>query len=69
MTSPGRYHLLLANGGSPTQHGWWESEATARVKFTEWVGDWGKPGARVVLVNEETGETLAQWPSVVSGGA
>ena len=67
--NPERYHLTLFAGGRPIAHGWWADEAAARAKFREWVGDWGKPGARVVLVDEETGETLAQWPSVVSGGA
>ncbi|MEU0970328.1 hypothetical protein ABZ357_34770 [Streptomyces sp. NPDC005917] len=36
-----RYHLLLASGGRPVQHGWWQSEATARRKFVGWVGDLG----------------------------
>lgn len=44
-------------------HGWWGSEATARRKFTSWIGEYGSmPGARVILVDEETGEKLAAWP-------
>jgi hypothetical protein len=57
----GRYHLLLTVGGRPVQHGWWDSEETARRKFTRWVGDWSRPGTQVVLTNEESGETLADW--------
>jgi hypothetical protein len=60
--SPGRFHLTLARDGRPAMHGWWGSEAVARAKFTEWVGDWGRPGATVTLVDEETGETLTTWP-------
>ncbi|MFI9600345.1 hypothetical protein ACIHCX_10770 [Streptomyces sp. NPDC052043] len=60
---PGRYHLTLtpATGGG-TVHGWWSSEPTARRKFTAWVGEHGRPGARIALVDEESGETLAVWP-------
>jgi hypothetical protein len=48
MTSAGRYHLLLTSDGRPIQHGWWESEATARHKFRRWVGEYGTmPGARI----------------------
>jgi hypothetical protein len=43
-------------------HGWWGSEATARAKFTRWVGDWGRDGVRIDLVDEETGRTLETWP-------
>ncbi|MFF5473310.1 hypothetical protein [Streptomyces achromogenes] len=61
----GRYHLLLAVGGRPVQHGWWDSEATARQKFKRWVGDWGRAGARITLDDEETGIELAAWPGIV----
>ena len=61
--NPGRYHLLLATAGRPIQHGWWGSEATARAKFTRWIGEHGGiPGARVTLVDEETGDVLTVWP-------
>ncbi|MEU9436622.1 hypothetical protein [Streptomyces sp. NPDC048252] len=64
----GRYHLTLTSAGGPVQHGWWATEATARRKFTSWIGEWGElPEARVVLVDEETGETLDDWPGVVGG--
>lgn len=65
---PGRYHLILTAAGRPMQHGWWGSEAAARSKFTRWIGEHGSiDGARVTLVDEETGETLDEWPGVVSG--
>jgi hypothetical protein len=68
--SPGRYHLLLTSDGQPVQHGWWASETTARQKFVAWVGSVGSmPEPRVTLTDEETGEQLADWPSVVSGGS
>lgn len=48
--------------GRAIAQGWWGNEAVARDKFTEWVRDWGRPGARVTLVDEDTGETLTTWP-------
>jgi hypothetical protein len=56
-----RFRVTLASAGRPVQHGWWGSEMTARGKFTRWVGS-GVADARVVLVDEATGETLAVWP-------
>ncbi|WP_171109227.1 MULTISPECIES: hypothetical protein [unclassified Streptomyces] len=62
-TDPERYHLLLTSASRPVQHGWWGSEATARRKFSSWVGEYGSlPDARITLVDEETGETLTEWP-------
>jgi len=66
---PDRYHLTLTAAGRPAMHGWWPSEVTARGKFATWVGSWGVPGAQIVLVDEETGETLAEWPGIVGGGS
>jgi hypothetical protein len=44
-------------------HGWWASRATADRKFRTWIGAHGNiAGARVTLVDEETGETLTEWP-------
>lgn len=65
----GRYHLLLTFDGRPAQHGWWGSEATARRKFTAWVGEQGRPGARITLTDEETGVLLDEWPAVVGGAS
>lgn len=70
--NPGRYHVTLTSAGRRVQQGWWASEATARRKFTSWIGEHSAlPDARVTLVNEETGEELAAWPdpAVVSGGS
>lgn len=68
----GRFHLTLTTAGRPVMHGWWGSEAIARGKFTRWVGDWGRDGVHIALVDEATGETLEAWPEeespVVGGG-
>lgn len=61
-SNPSRYHLLLFLDGRPAQHGWWGSEATARRKFKSWIGEHGRPGARITLVDEETGTLLTEWP-------
>ncbi|MFJ2697400.1 hypothetical protein ACIO5Z_14400 [Streptomyces rochei] len=59
----GRYRVTVTVEGRPLMHGWWGSEATARRKFAAWVGEHGsRPGARVTLTDEETGETLTEWP-------
>lgn len=60
--NPERFHLTLRFAGRPAAHGWWGSETVARAKAVEWVGDWGRPGATVTLVNEETGAVLTAWP-------
>ncbi|MFE2048039.1 hypothetical protein ACFXAS_05990 [Streptomyces sp. NPDC059459] len=60
----GRYHLTLASDGREMMHGWWGNEATARRKLAAWVGEHGdRPGARVTLVDEETGSVLTEWPA------
>lgn len=59
-----RYHLTLFAGAEPVMHGWWGKRATAERKFRRWIGEHGSvDGARVVLVDEETGETLTTWPT------
>lgn len=61
--NPERYHLLLTSAGRPVMQGWWGIEATPREMLPVWVGNWGElPDAQVVLVDEETGETLTTWP-------
>lgn len=60
--APARFHLVLYTGDRPTMHGWWDAEATARRKFTSWIGEHGRPGARIDLVDEETGTVLTTWP-------
>ncbi|MGQ5640777.1 MULTISPECIES: hypothetical protein [unclassified Streptomyces] len=63
MTRPGRCHLLLATAGRPVQHGWWDSEATARDKLRRWIGEYGSmPDPRVTLTDETTGTVLTTWP-------
>ncbi|MEW2623664.1 hypothetical protein [Streptomyces sp. NPDC048106] len=63
MADPNRYHLLLATGVRPVQHGWWGSEAIARDKYRRWIGEYGDmPGARLILTDEETSDVLAAWP-------
>ncbi|MFJ1657193.1 hypothetical protein [Streptomyces anthocyanicus] len=59
---PERYHLVLLLDGRATMHGWWADEVVARGKFTEWVGAYGKAGARITLTDEETGAVLTEWP-------
>ncbi|WP_326790545.1 hypothetical protein [Streptomyces sp. NBC_00151] len=63
MTDLGRYHLLLSLDGRPTMHGWWKSEATARKQCTGWIGERGRPGARITLIDEAAGTLLTEWPS------
>lgn len=58
-----RYHLTLSSGGEPVMQGWWADLATAERKFTRWVGEHGTvTGARITLVDEETGTVLTTWP-------
>lgn len=59
----GRYRVTVTTGGQPLIQGWWGSEATARRKFTAWVGEHGdRPGARVILIDEGSGRVLTEWP-------
>ncbi|CAL9363953.1 hypothetical protein [Streptomyces sp. enrichment culture] len=61
----GRYRVTVTIDGEPLLQGWWGSEATARRKFASWIGEHGsRPGARVTLVDEGTGEALTEWPAV-----
>ncbi|MGW5582804.1 hypothetical protein [Streptomyces sp. NPDC003857] len=68
MDDAGRYRLTLTLDGREVLQGWWTREANARRKFSSVVGQYGRPGAHVSLVDTETGETLTSWPSVVGGG-
>ncbi|WP_060905263.1 hypothetical protein [Streptomyces scabiei] len=64
MDAAERYHLTLTSSGRRVLQGWWGSEATARRKFTSWIGEHGAmPGARVTLVDEGTGAMLTTWPA------
>jgi len=62
MPEPGRFHLTLTADGRPVAHGWWDDETTARHQFTSLVGEQGRPGVQITLVDEATGETLTAWP-------
>jgi acyl-coenzyme A synthetase/AMP-(fatty) acid ligase len=62
-SNPERYHLTLSSAGRPVMNGWWGSETVARSRFRDWIGKHGVlPGARITLVDEETGATLTTWP-------
>lgn len=65
MTDPERFHLAVSLDGRPVLDGWWGSEKTARKKWAEAVGEYGRDGARITLVDTETGEKLAVWPDKV----
>ena len=63
MTADQRYHLTLTSAGRPVMQGWWADRATADDKFRRWIGEHGSvDGARVTLVDEETGVVLTTWP-------
>jgi hypothetical protein len=66
--TPGRFHLTLYSASRPVMRGWWGSESVARSKFLRWVGS-GVADAQVLLVDEETGARLDEWPAIVSGGS
>lgn len=58
-----RYHLTLYSGARPVMHGRWALQVTADGKFVSWKEEHGNVvGARLTLVDEETGETLTTWP-------
>jgi hypothetical protein len=60
---PDRFRVTLAAADRQVMNGWWTSEATARRKFRGWIGEHGsRPGARITLVDEETGAVLTTWP-------
>ncbi|WP_121703327.1 hypothetical protein [Streptomyces sp. E5N298] len=59
----GRYRVTVTTDGESLIQGWWGSQATARRKFTSWIGEHGsRPGARVTLADEETDTVLTEWP-------
>lgn len=60
----GRYRVTVTTDGDPLIQGWWDDEEVARRKFASWVGEHGsRAGARVTLVDEETGKQLTEWPN------
>ncbi len=49
--------------GRLVMQGSWESETTARRKFTSWVAEYGSmPGARITLTDEQQGSVLTTLP-------
>ncbi|MEV5236509.1 hypothetical protein [Streptomyces pseudogriseolus] len=60
--NPGRYRVTVVLDGRRTLRGWWNAEPVARRQFAGLVGQYGRPGAHVILADEETGETLTEWP-------
>jgi hypothetical protein len=60
----GRYRVAVSIDGAPFIQGWWNDRATADLKYRGWIGEHGgRPGVRVTLTDEETGETLTTWPA------
>ncbi|MFJ9633856.1 hypothetical protein ACIRU8_39790 [Streptomyces sp. NPDC101175] len=58
-----RYHITRSAPGYPLASSWWRGEAAARARFAALVTEIGSlPGARITLADEETGETLDEWP-------
>ncbi|MGW5477727.1 hypothetical protein [Streptomyces sp. NPDC004008] len=62
MNDPSRFHLTLTLDGERVLDGWWSSEQTSRRQWASTVGKYGRDGARITLVDTETGEQLASWP-------
>ncbi|MFF3884064.1 hypothetical protein [Streptomyces sp. NPDC001914] len=59
----GRYHVTLVLDGKPTMHGWWKTKPLAMSQYGGWIGRWGRPGARITVVDADTEDLLAEWPS------
>jgi hypothetical protein len=59
---PGRYRVSLTLDNTHIADGWWNSRATAEKKFTSWVGEQGRDGARIELIDTKTNEVLKAWP-------
>jgi len=60
--TPGRFHVTLTAKGRRVLDGWWNDEATARRKLLSLVGEQGRDGVTVTLVDAVSGETLTTWP-------
>ncbi|MCQ9178361.1 hypothetical protein KMT30_04830 [Streptomyces sp. IBSBF 2953] len=60
----GRYRVTLIVAGVRVIQGWWDERSTADDKFTRWIGQHGsRPGARVVVTDEETDIVVKAWPT------
>lgn len=62
MSETGRYELTFAADDAIVATGWWNLHATAEEKFRDWVGDHGRDGARITLVDTETEQMIKSWP-------
>lgn len=60
--TPGRFHITLIAEGRRVLDGWWNDEVIARRKLRLLVGEQGRDGVVVTLVDEVSGETLTTWP-------
>lgn len=60
--TPGRFHVTLTTQGRRVLDGWWNDEITARRKVRSLVGEQGRDGVVVTLVDTVSGETLTTWP-------
>jgi hypothetical protein len=59
-----RFHLTLTSSDHPVMHGWWSDEATAKRKFSEWIGSHSAIEAAAVVLAErvDDGErVLMSW--------
>lgn len=69
MTDPaGRYRLSVKLGDRQPITGWWNSLSTAERKWVSWVGEYGRDGNRITLVDTESGTVLQIWPPDASSG-
>lgn len=59
---PGRYRVSLTLDNIHIADGWWNSRTIAETKWTAWVGEQGRAGARIELVDTKTGGVLKAWP-------
>lgn len=66
---PGRYQLSLVVDGRTVADGWWDRRKTADGRMTDWIGLHGRAGARLTLVDTETGARIRSWPDGSSGQA
>jgi hypothetical protein len=62
VTAPGRYRLTLTVDGHAIADGWWGLHATADGRMKDWIGLHGRDGARIELVDTETGDVIRSWP-------
>lgn len=62
---PQRFHLTVSATGRPVMQGWWSREATARDKFRDWIGAYGRMRGAHVALTECVGadeRLLENWP-------